>query len=632
MTITDFLSRLDGVRGHGGQYMAKCPAHPDSKPSLSIGLGGDNRILLKCQAGCAVEDILDALELTKRDLFAEVTPGDAFPDYGGQKRTERPPVVATYTYPSGVQKLRRADKSFIWRQPDKRHGWIWNRKGVPHELYVAGELTGAVFVCEGEKDADTLHKLGYDAASGEDGAGPGKWRKEYTKQLNGLHVCVFQDNDQVGKDYAAETCNALHGVAASVRLLDLSKVWPEIPEHGDVTDLVEMLGAEAAAKQIAALITNTSEWVPTAPPAESEAHKPDQRPHVISAQELQEKDLPPIKFLVDGILPVGTAMISAPSKIGKSWMVLNMGLSIAAGGHFMGHGTNRGGVLYLALEDSENRLQDRMNKVLGRDNAPTGFYFMTEAPTLDNGLLDMLDGHIKEHPDTSIIIIDTLQKVRGQALPREQAYAQDYREMGTIKAHMDKKGVAVFFVHHNRKMKDEDDPFNMISGTTGIMGAADTIWVITKDKRGDGSAVLHITGRDVESSDTVIQFNKNTWKWEAVGDADQIAEQRARDEYESSLIVKTIRKLLEQSPEGRWDGTAKDLMEAGKYIARTYLAPTAQKLGHEIKALDGPLFEYDGIIHRTPSNGTGGKKHSFYYQSIPQFEDLPNEQVPFPNM
>lgn len=61
--------------------------------------------------------------------------------------------------------------------------WVYNRKGVPNRLYVGGELAGAVFVCEGEKDVDTLHRLGYNAASGADGAGPGKWRKEYTEQL-----------------------------------------------------------------------------------------------------------------------------------------------------------------------------------------------------------------------------------------------------------------------------------------------------------------------------------------------------------------------------------------------------------------------------------------------------------------
>ena len=349
----------------------------------------------------------------------------------------------------------------------------------------------------------------------------------------------------------------------------------------------------------------------------------------ISAQELQKADLPPIKFLVDGILPEGTGLLSAASKIGKSWLVLDLGVCVAAGAPFMGHTTRRAGVLYLALEDSLSRLQDRLNKVLNGKPPPEGFYFSTEAPKLDNGLLDTIEDHLRRLPSTRLIIIDTLQKVRGQALPRESGYAQDYREMETIKGFMDKRWVSVLFVHHNRKMRDDDDPFNQISGTNGIMGAADTTWVITKAKRTDEEAALHITGRDVEQSDTVIRFDKGSWTWKQLGAVDWLAEQRARLAYDQSPIVKTVKKLLEQSSEHRWDGTAKELMEAGKYIARTYLAVNVKQLGHELNALDKPLFDYDGIVHSTTkTSGNGGKKHHFYYQDLGPLDDDP-EYDPF---
>ena len=348
-----------------------------------------------------------------------------------------------------------------------------------------------------------------------------------------------------------------------------------------------------------------------------------QQLNITPAPVLQTANLPPVSFLIEGILPDGTSLLTAASKIGKSWMVLDLGLCIASGGAFLGHNTKQAGVLYLALEDSLHRLQNRMNKILGGKPAPEQFYFATEAPKLDNGLLDTLDDHLKKHPDTKLIIIDTLQKVRGQALPRESGYAQDYREMETIKDFMDKRGVSTIFIHHNRKMKDDDDPFNMISGTNGIMGAADTIWTITKASRADEEATLHITGRDVEQSDTVIRFDKGEWRWQKVGAADWLAEQRARQEYDSSPIVMTIKKLLEQSPTHRWDGQAKDLMEAGKYIARAYLAIDAQRLGYAIKDLEKPLFDFDGIVHSTSkTSGHGGNKHSFYYQDLSQFEEL----------
>ena len=145
-----------------------------------------------------------------------------------------------------------------------------------------------------------------------------------------------------------------------------------------------------------------------------------------------------------------------------------------------------------------------------------------------------------------------LQKIRGQALPRESAYQQDYREMGIIKKAADKLGVGVLFVHHNRKMKDDADPFNMISGTNGIMGAADTIFVITKKSRQDRNATLHITGRDVTQNDIIIEFDNNTCRWNMIGDTSSIE----RNEYNSNSIVKSIKSLLDKNPQKKWKGTA----------------------------------------------------------------------------
>lgn len=344
---------------------------------------------------------------------------------------------------------------------------------------------------------------------------------------------------------------------------------------------------------------------------------------VISARDLQKANLPPVKFLVEEMLPEGTSLLTAASKIGKSWMVLHLALCIAAGEPFMGRKTQQCGVLYLALEDSLNRLQDRINKILQGKPAPEHFYFSTKAPDMDHGLLDMLDEILAQHPEIKLIIVDTLQKIRGQAISsKEHQYAQEYREMGNVKAHMDEKNVSVVFVHHNRKMKDDDDPFNMISGTNALMGAADTIWTITKAKRDSVEATLHITGRDVFQSDTVITFNQDTGTWRAIGAEADVTAAAEWAKYHTNPIVKTIKALLEESPEKRWDGPMKDLLEAGKVITETILAPTPHKLGHLVFKLEPDLYRYDNIIHCAPSNGTGGKKHYFYYRNT----DASNEQ------
>ena len=303
MTIHDILSRLEGVKGGNGQWTACCPNHGDTHQSLSVAVGKDGRVLMKCHAGCAVGDIAQAIGLTVKDLFTEPQPAP--------RTGNTPPIVATYTYPSGTQKLRRADKSFLWRRPDGKGGWIWNRKDVPYELYIAGKLGGIVYVCEGEKDADNFHaQIGGCAVSGADGAGPGKWRKEYTEQLRGRTVVVLPDNDDVGRAYAQETAAALHGIAKSVRLLDLSKIWPEIPEHGDTSDLIEAKGAAEAARLITSLAKETPEWDP-------DTTEPD--PLLSLFKPLEDFTEEEAKWLVEGWIPEGQiSVIAADGGIGKT--------------------------------------------------------------------------------------------------------------------------------------------------------------------------------------------------------------------------------------------------------------------------------------------------------------------------
>ena len=306
--IQEVLQRFEGVKASGGgQYMARCPCHDDRRQSLSIGTG-EKGVVLKCHAGCDTGDILASVGLEPRDLFFEKH------DFG------RPEIAATYSYPNGAQKLRYSNKHFGWRRSDGNGGWIWNRRDVPRSLYIAGELTGSVAVAEGEKDADNLHRLGFNAASGEDGAGPGKWREEYTQQLAGLDVVIFQDNDKVGRDYAAETASALRGVAKSVKLLDLSRVWPEIPEHGDVSDLISHFGDNVARDMIEQLITATSEWQPV------------EDAFFSCFKTLDDFEEEEATWLVPGWIPEGQiTLMAADGGVGKTTVWVNILAAVSNG-------------------------------------------------------------------------------------------------------------------------------------------------------------------------------------------------------------------------------------------------------------------------------------------------------------
>lgn len=329
--------------------------------------------------------------------------------------------------------------------------------------------------------------------------------------------------------------------------------------------------------------------------------------NIISAQDLQNADLPPIEYIVNDILPVGTTLICAAPKIGKSWFVLNLGLNISMGYRFMHKSTKQIGVLYLALEDSYTRLQSRLSKYTL--NAPDDFYFSIEAPRIDEGLFDVLDEQLQKNPDIKLLIIDTLEKIRGQALPHETLYKQDYRELGLLKKYADSKNISLLLVHHTRKTKDAEDPYNMISGSNGIMGAVDTAFIITKDKRTDNKAVLHITGRDVDEINIAMHFNKTVCHWEFDGSLEKVQAEEKRLEYLNNPIVKTIKHILETDKQ--WKGSASEICKIGENLIGIPIAVSAQNLSKSLDELKNDLKEYNGIIYSTTSNGNAGKIHHF---------------------
>ena len=330
-----------------------------------------------------------------------------------------------------------------------------------------------------------------------------------------------------------------------------------------------------------------------------------------SVAQLQKKDLGDIHFVVVDLLPQGLSLLASPPKFGKSWFVLDLCLSAANGRRFLGHETHKCDCLYLALEDSERRLKYRMQKLLDGRTAPENFYYATSAPDIDNGLMEQLEDFVERFPQTGLIVIDTLQKVRGQNTRNESAYKYDYREMGLLKAFADRHGILVLLVHHLRKMKDDGDPHARISGTNGIMGAADTSLVLTKDKRTDKDTTLAVTGRDVNTSETVMQFDENTCRWVPVGNKESVAELRARAAYEINPTVRTIRTMVDRNG-GRWKCKMSELLAAGREITGTELADSPRAMLAEVKRLDKLLFEIDGIYRHRPKNGSSGGSHHWF--------------------
>ena len=235
---------------------------------------------------------------------------------------------------------------------------------------------------------------------------------------------------------------------------------------------------------------------------------------VIDGETLMDARLPRMSYCIDTLLPKGIAILGGAPKIGKSWMVLDIALHVAKGEPIWKLQTNRGAVLYLALEDTQARLRERIDRLT--DDAPSNVYFATAARTIATGLCEEIQNFIVEHPDTTLIIIDTLQIVRNSSV--DTSYANDYEELRRLKALADHYNVTILLVHHLRKQGDSD-PLNKISGTTGISGSADAAFVLNVSRRNARGATLFCTGRDIETRELELTMNKETCAWELLSDS-----------------------------------------------------------------------------------------------------------------
>lgn len=273
---------------------------------------------------------------------------------------------------------------------------------------------------------------------------------------------------------------------------------------------------------------------------------------VIDGKSLLGLDVEPPKFIVAGFMPVGLHILSGSAKVGKSWLSLWLCQQVSTGGRVWDFETLRCGTLYLALEDTVDRLHFRLSHIT--DTGSEQSYFATEASNLSGSLIPQLEKFLTDYPDTGLIVIDTLQRVRGVAMDKN-AYANDYDEVGRIKAFADSHKIAVLLVHHVRKMPDSD-PFNMVSGSVGIIGAVDSMYVLEKDKRTENKATLHVTGRDIEDMQLLLEFDRDATVWRFVS--------YLSGEKNEDSLCKTIAALL--SSRSTFAGTATELITRLKEI------------------------------------------------------------------
>lgn len=247
----------------------------------------------------------------------------------------------------------------------------------------------------------------------------------------------------------------------------------------------------------------------------------------LAFEEIPKMKVPEQKWAVHGLVPVGLTQLCGKPKIGKSWLTLDLSIGVASGGKVLGvYETRRGDVLHLALEDTLQRFQSRLKRMLDGQPAPAGARFWSEWRRVEDHGLDALRRALEQQRDARLVIIDTLAKMRSRPSANSHLYLDDYDAIGQLKAIADEYGVGIVVVHHTRKTAS-DDPLDLVSGSTGLTGAADTILVLRKE-RGQADASLFVTGRDIAEQEIALQMEPRTMRWRALGDAEdyRIGQQR----------------------------------------------------------------------------------------------------------
>lgn len=510
MTLEEVVDRVKllGYKVHreGAGYRSRCPVH-----------GGTDRenALFKERAGGGVHFSCWSKDCSLHDLAEKlgVPLAELLPPTRSVNGTT-PEAVYPYREADGLLRYeihRGARKKFTVHPPGaaKEHPLLYR---LPDLVKVNGRTP--VFITEGEGDTDRLWSVGLAATSAAFGASA-PWQPSYTAWLKGhlpaQRFTVIADQDEPGRKRAEVVKAALAAAGLAVGVLNLpGPEWADLKGY-DVSDWLRDGGTAAGLLE---RLNPRREWA--------------------TAPDLLAKTLPPLKWIIPGVIPAGLTIMAGRPKAGKSWGVYGIGLAVAAGGMAFGKiRVNQGAVLYLALEDSERRLQERMRSLLKGEPAPPSFCWAISWPKLSApgqmptqetpDCLLLIKRWLDQTPDPRLVVIDTLARIKPKGTKGGNAYEEDTEAMAPLQALTMEAGIGLIALTHTRKpptAKVNSDFLDEVQGSTGITGIADTI--LGLKKTGEQEMSLFTRGRDVEERELLIRWDELTSDWELLGDAEQL--------------------------------------------------------------------------------------------------------------
>ena len=272
---------------------------------------------------------------------------------------------------------------------------------------------------------------------------------------------------------------------------------------------------------------------------------------------------PETEFCVETLIPAGICILGGAPKVGKSWLALDLCMKVAKGERFWNQRTRQGTTLYLALEDRFKRVQSRLYTIT--DEMSPNAHVAVQANKLGEGLCQQILSFLKKYPDTVLVVIDTFQIVRGGST--DITYAGDYGEVRQLKEIADAHGLTILLLHHLRKAGDSD-PLNRLSGSTGLTGAMDAVYVLDR-KRGDSNAVMTCTGRDIEDRKLDLEMDGKNFTWAVLKDS--------MDDEDHSLPEEVQKLVAYMRGQKVYDGNNTDLTERYNSFASLSLAPKSLK-------------------------------------------------------
>lgn len=319
---------------------------------------------------------------------------------------------------------------------------------------------------------------------------------------------------------------------------------------------------------------------------------------VVDVSDLQDKMLPPMKWLIDDLLPVGgVVMLSAKPKMGKSFLAIQLALAVASGGDFLGFQARKHEVLYIDLETSQRSMKNRISMMT--DDAPKGLYLMTpqevyEFGNIGNGFESQVNYFIESHKGVKLVIVDTYGLIQGSRTAAQNIYRQEYAEISHLNSWARKKGFTLVLIHHQNKQDDYTNPVQGISGSTGITGGLQAYYILSKREYTDTRTKLTIGGKEIMERDIFIQPESDTNRtWVEVEPEDRPSRRKT---VADNPITMTIRDLCADSEE--IEIKAKELAER--------VGKSSRSVGSWLNQYEGELAEYQGIafMKRHTESGT----------------------------